>query len=284
MLERKRRGTVERALHFAKQLYKEIMGNDIFGLAAQLAYFFLLSLFPFLLFLVTLIGYVPIDEAVLLDIIRTVVPADSVELIQTNIQQLANNQNTSLLSLSLLGTLWSASNGVNAIMRAFNHAYNVEESRSFIVSRLIAIVLTIAMVGVIIIALLLPVLGRMIGIYIFSLFGLSDDFISVWEMFRWVISSVVFFIVFLFLYKLAPNKKIYFKNAFWGALFATTSWQLVSFGFSYYVETLGNYSTTYGSLGAVIVLMIWFYISGIIIIIGGVINAIIRKYKLEKYG
>ncbi|SHG76773.1 YihY/virulence factor BrkB family protein [Ornithinibacillus halophilus] len=273
---------MKQVLIFLKELYEEIINDDVFGLAAQLAYFFLLSLFPFLLFLITLIGYLPIDEQVIMKVLSTVAPADSMQLIESNVEQLAHQQNGGLLSITLIGTLWSASNGVNAIMRSFNHAYDVKESRSFIVSRFIAIVLTIAMIGVIIVAILLPVLGRMIGVYIFSFFGLSDNFLTVWEMLRWVISSVVFFIVFLFLYKLAPNMRIHFRNCFWGALFATTTWQLVSFGFSYYVETLGNYSATYGSLGAVIVLMIWFYISGVIIIIGGVINATIRKYKLER--
>jgi len=91
----------------------------------------------------------------------------------------------------------------------------------------------------------------------------------------------VFFIVLLALYKLAPNKKILLRNAMWGAIFATVGWQLVSLAFSYYVSTIGNYSATYGSLGAVIILMIWFYISGIIIITGGVINATIRKERRE---
>ncbi|SET37738.1 membrane protein [Oceanobacillus limi] len=269
-------------LEFSKQLYIRLMDADVFGLAAQLAYFFLLSLFPFLVFLVTLIGYLPFDEHNFMSMVASIAPAESMELINSNIDQLAHSRNGGLLSISLISSLWLASNGVNAIMRVFNHAYDVDENRSFIVSRLIAIILTIAMVLVIVIAIILPVLGRMIGYYIFSFFGFTEDFLTFWEMLRWVISSSVFFIVFLFLYKLAPNKRIYFKNAIWGALFATFSWQFVSFAFSYYVENLGNYSATYGSLGAVIVLMIWFYISGVIIIIGGVLNAVIRKRKIEK--
>src|SRR5699024_1519854 len=195
--------------------------------------------------------------------------------------QLINAQNGGLLSIGIIGTLWSASNGVNAITKAFNRAYEVEEDRSFIVARLIAIALTISMVVVICVAFLLPIFGRTIGIYLFSFFGLSDDFIHVWNTLRWIISSIVFFIVLLALYKLAPNKKIRLRNAMWGAIFATIGWQLVSLAFSYYVSTIGNYSATYGSLGAVIILMIWFYISGIIIITGGIINAMIREEKMN---
>src|SRR5699024_4812719 len=131
--------------------------------------------------------------------------------------------------------------------------------------------LILAMVIVIFMAFLLPIFGKMIGIYIFSFFGLSDKFIAVWGALRWIISSVVFFIVFITLYKLAPNTRIYFKHVIWGSVFATVCWQLVSLAFSYYVSSIGDYSATYGSLGTVIVLMIWFYISGIIIISGGVL-------------
>ncbi|MEC5424172.1 YihY/virulence factor BrkB family protein [Virgibacillus sp. C22-A2] len=267
-------------LVFAKQLYQKILDVDVFGLAAQLAYFFLLSLFPFLLFLLTIVGYLPIEEIEVIDFISTYAPAQIVELIDTNVSQLVTQQNGGLLSFGIIGTLWAASNGVNALMRTFNRAYEVSEDRSFIMSRLIAIVLTFAMLAVIVIAFLLPIFGRMIGIYIFSLFGLSEGFLTVWETMRWVVSSIVFFVVFMALYKLAPNKRIYFKNAVWGAVFATIFWQISSLGFSYYVSSIGNYSATYGSLGTVIVLMIWFYLSGIIIMTGGIINAVIRKNNL----
>ncbi len=273
---------MEKYVHFVKQLMKRIADDDVFGLAAQLAYFFLLSLFPLLLFIMTLIGHLPIDEQSFIDVLATVAPEEMMDLINENISRLVNEQNSGLLSISFIGTLWSASNGVNAITRAFNRAYEVEEDRSFIVSRLIAIVLTVAMVGIIVIAILLPVLGRMIGMYLFSLFGLSEDFAHIWGTLRWGITSIVFFIVFLALYRLAPNEKIRLIEVIWGALFATVSWQLVSWAFSFYVDIIGDYSATYGSLGAVIVLMIWFYMSGLIIIIGGIINAIIHENKLYR--
>ncbi|MFC3015908.1 YihY/virulence factor BrkB family protein [Virgibacillus litoralis] len=262
---------------FLKELYQRITEDDIFGLSAQLAYFFLLSLFPFLLFLMTLIGYLPIEQSTVINFIETYAPGQITDLINQNVSELMNDQNGQLLSIGIIGTLWSASNAINAIMRGFNRAYDVDEDRSFIVSRLIAIVLTIAMVLIICMAFLLPIFGKTIGVYIFTFFGLSAGFLSVWETLRWVVSSVVFFIVLIALYKLAPNKRIYFKNAVWGALFATIGWQLVSLAFSFYVSSMGDYSATYGSLGTVIVLMIWFYLSGIIIMIGGAINAILKK-------
>src|SRR5699024_83612 len=271
----------QKTVDFGKKLFQRITDDDIFGLGAQLAYFLLLSLFPFLLFLMTLLGYFPLDSQNITEFIQRYAPGDISQLINENVYELVDNQSGSLLSIGIIGTLWAASNGINAIMKGFNRAYNVEEDRSFIVMRLIAIVLTIAMVLVICMAFLLPVFGKIIGKYLFAFFGLSEGFLNVWDTLRWIVSSAVIFIVFVALYKMAPNKRIYFKNVIWGALFATIGWQLVSLAFSFYVNSMGNYSATYGSLGTIIVLMIWFYLTGIIIMIGGAINAIFREKMIS---
>lgn len=272
---------MKRIIRFFREFTEQFMKADVVGLSAQLAYFFLLSLFPFLLFLITLLGYLPLDELSLLDFIATYAPQEIVVLLESNLRQLVNQQNTGLLSIGIIGTLWSASNGVNAITKALNKAYDVTKTRPFFIARLIAIALTIAMIVVISIALILPVFGKMIGVYTFSLFGLSENFLTIWNAFRWIISSIILFLVLVSLYTMAPFTRVYLRVSIWGALFATIGWQLVSLIFSYYVSTLGNYSATYGSLGTVIILMIWFYISGIIIITGGVINSVLQK-KLKK--
>ena len=265
-----------------QQFYERMERVDVFGLAAQLAYFFLLSMFPFLLFLFNLIASFPLDKEVILQLIVDYAPRQVYELIESNIQSLLPTQNGGLLSIGIIGTLWAASNGVNAITKALNRAYGIKPRRIFLVYRLLSIVFTISMFIVVIVALLLPVFGRMIGEYIFSWFGFSDEFLQAWETFRWVTSSIIFFIVLLALYKLFPLRRVYFKHVFWGALFATVSFQTVSWIFSYYVSSLRNYSTTYGSLGAVIVLMIWFYLFGLIVLIGGVLNAYLHENEIEK--
>lgn len=270
---------MKRVIKTGRYFLNRLNEADVFGLSAQLAYFFLLSLFPFLLFLVTLLGYLPVDEHAIIDFLEPYAPLEIITFIETNLSQFVRAQNGGLLSISIIGTLWSASNGVNAIKKAFNRAYRVKEDRSFFYTRLIAIVLTIAMLIVISIALLLPVFGRMIGIYLFSFVDLSDSFLSIWNTFRWAISTLILFFVLTSLYIFGPNVRIKVKHVIWGAMFATLSWQLVSLIFSFYVSTLGSYSATYGSLGTVISLMIWFYLSGIIIIAGGVINAEIKEYK-----
>jgi membrane protein len=267
--------------NFLKELFKRFDEDEVAGLSAELAYFFLLSLFPFLIFSVTLIGYLPISEIDLLNSVREYAPDGTIDMIEKNLNSILGSQNGTLLSFGIIATIWSASNGINAVVRAFNRAYDVKESRHFLVARAMSILLTLAMVFVIIVALLLPVFGRQIGLFIFTAFGFSAEFINVWNAIRWIFSAGILFIVFNCLYLFAPNRKLKFKEVVSGAFFATFGWMLVSLGFSYYVSNFGNYTATYGSLGGIIVLMIWFYLSGMIIIIGGEINAILNCKRIR---
>ncbi|MFZ3591420.1 YihY/virulence factor BrkB family protein [Bacillus sp. DJP31] len=265
-----------------KELWKRYHNDEIAGLSAELAYFFLLSLFPFLIFLITLIGYLPFSQESVLEFMRQYAPGETMKMIETTLAAIIEKQNGGLLSFGIIATIWTASNGLNAVIRAFNRAYDVKETRSFIVARLMSVLLTLAMIVVIVIALLLPVFGEQIGVFVFSAFGLSDTFLTIWNAARWIVSFIVLLIVFSCLYYFAPNKHLHWKEVFSGAVFATLGWILVSSVFSYYVGNFGNYSATYGSLGGIIVLMIWFYLTGMIILIGGEINAILNCFREEK--
>ncbi|APH06349.1 YihY/virulence factor BrkB family protein [Bacillus weihaiensis] len=264
---------------FLKELVQRFTDDEVPGLSAQLSYFFLLSLFPFLIFLITLLGYLPISQEDVLRTIEEFAPGQSMDIINETLAQILNNRNGGLLSFGIIATLWSASNGINAIVRAFNKAYDVEESRSFIVARGMAIILTIAMVFVIVVALLLPVFGREIGLFIFSNFGFSEQFLTIWNTLRWLVSGAILFIVFTALYFVAPNKRLHIKDGLPGAIAATIGWIVASLAFSYYVGNFANYSATYGSIGGIIVLMIWLYLSGMIIILGGELNALLYKRR-----
>ncbi|WP_246943018.1 YihY/virulence factor BrkB family protein [Bacillus pinisoli] len=274
--------TRTRGPSFLKDLWGRFHQDELAGLSAELAYFFLLSLFPFMIFLVTLIGYLPLDQENIIEFLRQYAPGEALTLIERNIQGIIRSENGGLLSFGIIATIWSASNGLNAVIRAFNRAYDVKETRSFIIARMMSVILTIAMIVVIIIALLLPVFGKQIGVFIFSTLGLSDTFLLIWNAARWVISFFVLLVVFSCLYYFAPNKHLHWKEVFTGAFFATVGWIIVSTAFSYYVGSFGNYSATYGSLGGIIVLMIWFYLTGMIILIGGEINAILNCKRVSK--
>lgn len=259
--------------------WEKIGRDDVFGLAAQLAFFFLLSIFPLLIFLVTLLSYLPVTQDDLLVLIGDFVPNETMEFIEANLNEIMSKQSGKLLSFGIIGTIWSASNGLNAILRAFNRAYEVEESRSFIVTRGIAILFTFGMIIVLLLALILHVFGKQLGLYLYMLLNMPFKFIDFWNFIRWILSSFVIFSIFVLIYWIGPNMKIKWIDAVPGAIFATITIAFVSFGFSYYVNNFGNYSATYGSIGAVIVLMIWFYLLGIVILLGGEINSINSKVK-----
>jgi membrane protein len=254
-------------------LWHRIEEDDIPGLSAQLAYFFLLSLFPLLIFLFTLLPYLPIPHHDILGTIKEFAPPGTMNLIERNVNYVMENRNGGLLSFGIIGTLWAASNGIHALVRAFNKAYNVKESRSFIISRLMAILLTFGLIIVFIVAVLLPIFGREIGLFLFSQFGLTKEFLRVWEMLRLVVSTIILFLIFTGVYWIAPNIKLRCRSAFPGAAFATIGWIVSSYFLSFYVGNFNNFSLTYGSIGAIIVLLIWLYISAFIIIVGGEINA-----------
>jgi membrane protein len=266
-------------LTFIKDLVARTKDDDLAGLAAQLAYFFLLSVFPALFFIITLLGYLPIETQDVLEFLRQYAPDDAMELIETNVEKVVGKQNGGLLSFGLLGTLWAASNSINAIMNAFNRAYDIKETRPFYATRGLAILLTIGMVFVIMFALFIPVFGKVIGDAVFKTFGLPHNFLHIWSVIRLLLSFLVILVVFSFLYKFAPNRHLKPMEVISGALFATTGWMSVSYLFAYYVDNFGNYSNTYGSIGGIIILMLWFYLTGWVILLGGEINALLHCYR-----
>ncbi|MBS4198366.1 YihY/virulence factor BrkB family protein [Bacillus sp. FJAT-49732] len=266
-------------MKFVKILIRKILDNDVAGMAAQLAYFFLLSLFPLLFFVVTLIPFTPLTQHDIFNLIKDVAPVETISMIERTLNEVMQNRSGGLLTAGIIGTLWSASNGMNALVKSLNRAYNAKEKRSYIVTRSLAIVFTIAMIFVFILALLLPVFGKQLGVFLFSTFGDSDMFLNIWSVIRWALTPVILFIVFLAIYYIAPSIKIKCISAVPGAIFSSIGWIIVSLGFSYYVSQFGNYSATYGSIGGIIVLMLWFYITAIIIMVGGEINSLVTKEK-----
>ncbi|MDU0814348.1 ribonuclease [Bacillus siamensis] len=266
-------------MSFIKELFARFSLHEGQSKSAELAYFFLLSLFPLMIFMLTLTAYLPISAEDVLGAVDQYAPESAMSMVKSITEQTLNKRSGGLLSFGIIAVIWSASNGMNAIVRAFNHAYEVEENRSFIIIRLTSIFLTIAMVVTILIALLLPVFGREIGLLAADFIGAPGLFLQVWSVVRWGISPLILLIVFTALYIFAPNKRLSLRFVLPGAVFAAAGWIIVSMLFSFYVGTFANYSATYGSIGGIIVLMIWFYLTGTLLILGGEINALLHKRK-----
>jgi membrane protein len=261
-------------ISYIKLLWTQFEKHDATGLAAQCAYYFLLSLFPFLLFILSLLGYLPFSSDDVMGLIKEYIPGAVAGWIEEMLSNLLDVKRGGALSFGLILALVSASAAMNAIVIAVNKAYGLPERKSFIHSRILAVMLTLGMLIVIASALLLSVFGHWIGDWTLANIPISTKQVALWNNLRWIVNFIIVFVVFIGIYYIAPNTCLTCKSVLPGAIFAAVGWQLTSLGFSFYVNNFTNYSATYGSVGGIIVLMTWFYISALIIIIGGEINAI----------
>ncbi|AMM91618.1 YihY/virulence factor BrkB family protein [Peribacillus simplex] len=268
---------MNKSIKFSKELIKEIKEDRVTGLAAEQAYYYLLALFPLLILLLSILPYLNIDIQTALDTIKTFMPTETMEVIEKNIINILSERNGGLLTFGFLGTIWSASNGMNAFIHSMNIAYDVEETRNFLKARFISIMLTLGLVVAFIVMLGLPVFGKVIIDILQQVIPIPEEMQILFSLLRWIIAVAVISLVLTFLYRFAPNKSFPIKHVIPGAVTATVLWLGISLGFSFYVSNFANYSSTYGSLGGVIILMLWLYLSGLIFVIGGEINAILHR-------
>jgi membrane protein len=268
----------KRGSSMIKEFGRRFRDHELINLGAQCAYFLLLSIFPFLLVIVSLLAYLPftfVDVYVLLQ--NTYVPPGVLEVIEDQWNVITAESQVGLLSIGALFTLWTASLALNSILQSLNLAYNITENRGLLVGRLIAIALTVAMFFVVILALIFQV----VGIHIRDWLQLEIVLFDV-DLLRWLISSTILFAVFLLLYWIGPSMRLRFKDVYVGAIFATTGWQLVSWGFSAFVSGFADFSATYGTIGTVIALMVWFHLTSLMILLGGEINAMKKEASVAR--
>lgn len=268
--------------NFFSYLVYRIGKDDASGLSAQLSYYFMLSLFPMLLFLLSIVPVVGVKQSTIRDLIKDHVPSDYAPQVSSIIGDIMDNASGGLLSIGLIAALWSASNGMTALMNAFNVAYDVEDSRNFVVAKLYSVLFTLAMIIVMPVALVLPTFGQQIGDLLFGPLGLGDQVKWLFDTIRFVLPVIVVLIAFMVLYTLAPNVKIKLLSVIPGAIFATIVFLGGSYLFGFYISNFANYSKTYGSIAGIIILMLWLYITGFIIIIGAEINAIFHQRKVVR--
>ena len=261
----------------------KVRNDDVFALGAQLAYYLILSFFPFLIFLMTIIGFSKLDSMRIIEGLSTILPSSVFELTSTIVVEVVENQYTGLLGVSIVLSMWAASSAFRAITKGINKAYNIKENRSFIKRVIIALICTFALAFTIIIALVLLVFGEVIGDLLITYLPYDMVIYELWNLVRYIMVLTIMICIFAGIYRYTPSKRISWKEVFPGAIVSTVGWLIVSLGFSFYINNFSNYSRLYGSLGAVFVLMTWLYISSIILILGGEINSVlvIRKNNLR---
>jgi membrane protein len=271
-----------------KATVQEFQRDDALGLAAQLAYYLILALFPFILVLVSLMGTFGSEELAseVLGYFRQVMPEEAYKIIETFTGNIISGDAKApgLLSFGILFTIWVASGAFAALINALNRAYDVQETRPFWKVRGIAILMTLGLSVLILAGVLLLVLGPQIGATIANVFGLGDLFLLVWDIARWPVALLFMVFTVALLYYFAPDVDQPFRWITPGGLIGVLLWVLASLAFNFYVSNFGSYNKTYGSIGAVIVLLLYLYISSLTILFGATLNATLVRMKEEISG
>ncbi len=273
----KLRNTV--AYNFGKQLLFHYQEDDLAAMSAQISYYLILAFFPFLFFLINLISFTPLPNRLLIANFNAILPRDTALLVKTMLDETVQAKSETLLVLGVLTSLWAASRGMSAIIRGLNHSYGVKESRNFIKLNLIAMMSIIGLTLMIIFSFFMIVLGRVIGSTVFGYLGAKSLFYSIWSVLRYGITFGLLLITFYLIYRYLPNRKLNGDHVLAGTVFTTFGWVGASLLFSFYVNNFGSYATVYGSLGGLFALIIWLYLSTLIFLLGGVINAICSDFK-----
>lgn len=257
-----------------KRIYQKFEDHAVSNSAATLSFYFLFSLFPFLFVLVALTSYVPIFSPAMQRVLGAaslVLPPEAMSLIQAHLQ--STGTRPPLLTVGLLATLYSSSRGVDAVRGALNLSYDVKESRPFLKTLGLSVGATLGGALLILLSVGIAVVGGDLGFWLARHLGVDALYVHAWRWARWPITLLLTMFMAALGYYALPDVKQEFKFITPGSVMGTLAAVLASWGFSEYVARLGSYDVAYGSIGGVIILMTWFYILGLIYLVGGEINA-----------
>lgn len=272
------------AKKFFGDLWRESMDDDILNGAAALAYYLTLALFPSLLVLLAVLPFLPIanlDQAVW-DLVNQALPGEAAKLLSGTIEELTRNKKSGLLSFGIIATLWAASSGMKAVMEQLNVTYGVKETRSFIRGRLEAMGLTLLLGVLVVTSLILIVAGGMIQDWLIDRVGHESVWLFFFAALRWVIVCTALLTTFDLAYYFGPNVRQKFRFLTPGTVLATTVFVAASLVLRLYVSQVANYQATYGSIGAVIALMLWLWVMGIVFLLGSEVNALLEPFAKTK--
>ena len=261
-------------LEVLKRTVKETIDDDCMSMAAQLAYYFALALFPALLFVVSLASYLPfsvVNEVVAA--LEPIAPPEVLQIIRKQLESILAGEATSLLTIGVLGALWSSSGAMTSIVSGLNRAYDIPETRPWWKVRLISIGLTIALVVFVLLSFTLIIAGPNAGQYLAGWLGLSEVFDTAWRLARWPLTFALATSGIAMVFYYAPDAD---QDWVWitpGSIATTTLWVVFSMVFRIYVTRVGDYAATYGALAGAAILLLWLYFSGLALLIGGELNS-----------
>lgn len=266
-----------------KNIFGRFFKERFFDEAAQTAYYLLLSVFPFLIFILSLVSYFPVEDQQILNFLRPFAPGNSFAFIEDNVTDILSADKGRVLSYSLLASFWISSMAVQALARALNQANNVQNRLPYWKGLLRDLGVTLLFMMIMPLLLFLPFIEEGLH-WIVSKAGTIENWqgwIYIWPKVKWGLGSIFLFLFFLLFYIILANKRLTFRQVWPGALFSAVGWQVVSLLFAHYVAQV-NYSRLYGQLGGIIVLVLWFYLTAVVILLSGLLNAEMRKMRMQQ--
>lgn len=271
--------TLRRAREAVWRTVEAVPGKHTLQMAAALSYYFVISLFPAFIFLSAVVAYLPgahpFDQ--LLSMLSGFVPADSLELLRKVLATVVTPNRGTLLSFGVLGTLWTASGGFSAAIEALDISYEVEEARPFWVTRPLAVGLTLLVGVLLLIALAVMIVGPQFGAWLAARTNLSWLLAQAWPYIHWTVAILFTVLAVEALYFVAPNVKQRFWATLPGAVLAVGSWIGLSYALGFYFRSFAHFNKTYGTMGAVIALMVWLYWTSFFMLVGAELNCELAK-------
>lgn len=266
-------------IYLVKAILERFGRHGISQTGGQLAYFFLLSLSPFLIFLNVLISSFNIQIDTALAQLSPILPSQITNLILSYRDNISANQDAGLLSIGIIITLYSASKSVSALTHAINRAYDITRKRSFIRQLILSMLFTVCIAIILILSILLITAGSNFLNHTVELFKMPDHFVRTIKYVTWITAAAILFAILSAIYYIIPNKRVKFCSVIPGTIFSTLSFALFNFTFSAYINHFTKYSIIYGSTGAIIILLLWLYFTGIVLVLGAEINSILELPK-----
>jgi membrane protein len=263
------------AVGVGREVARAFVAHRTQDVAAQIAFWALLAVFPFGMFVLTVIGYVPLEglDRQVMGLVYEVMPTDAAKLVDHTVHEVVGRQRGGLLLLSLVGWVWSAAGGMGTMAHAINTAHGLVETRGFARRRLLFLGLTLGAAGAIVVSTLGIVLGPGLVEDAASIVGLTESWQHAWRLMRWPIVILSVHAMLAALYHFLPAKRERFRLFTVGSVVALGVWLLTSLVFNYYVRHFHAYAKTYGTLGGAVALLIWLYLTGIAIVLGAEIDA-----------
>lgn len=265
-----------------KRTFKNFIADDMPTYAAALSYRALFALFPFLLFLIAMLSFLNLQDFFgwLREQAALVLPSAALEIVDPVITDLQSGKN-SIFSVAIVVAIWVASNGIRSLMNAMNKAYNVSETRPGWKRYLLSVAYTVGLALLLLTATALMVVGPGLIAWIGSWVGLGDMAVTLWAVLRWPFAIMLLMLVVALLYYFTPDVEQKFRYITPGSIMAVIIWIVASLGFGFYVSNFGNYDAMYGGIGAMIVLLLFFYISSAVLLLGAELNATIEHASTE---